>query len=152
MESIPTQVTVSSRLPVTPGTLWGAVVSTEGINHEMGPWLKFTPPGEIDLLSTAAGGEVLPLKIRGPFGLPLGRYPLKLERFEEGRGFLEQTWMLPFLLWQHERKIEADGDGVKVTDALGWRWKLALLDPLVRAGVGAFFRHRHRRLRHRFEP
>lgn len=147
MESIPSQVSIRSVLPVAPATVWDAVTSPEGLNREMKPWLSFVAPEGIDLLRNAASGEVLPLKIRGPLGLPLGRYPLRLVRFEEGRGFLEQTWMLPVLLWQHERIVEPENGGTVVTDRLGWRWKASFLDRLFRYGVRSFFRHRHRQLR-----
>lgn len=132
------------------GSLWDGVTSPEGINFEMGPWLRFVPPAEPDLLGLAASGEPLNLKVKGPLGFPLGRYPLQLKRLEEGKGFLEQTRMLPFLLWQHERNLEAYGDQTVIIDRLGWQWKPAFLDPLVRGGVRAFFRHRHRKLRRRF--
>ena len=150
MDSIPARVTVRSKLAVSPEELWQSVASAEGVNHEMGPWLRFVPPAGENLLEAAGRGEVLKLKIRGPLGIPLGNYPLRLVRLEEGRGFLEQTQMLPCLLWQHERTIEAEGDGTVITDRLGWRWKLRLLDPLLSPGVGVFFRHRHRKLRSRF--
>lgn len=152
MENVSTSVTVSSRLEVSPGELWAQVASAEGVNYEMGPWLGFEPPEGPDLLEAAASGEVLNLKVKGPLGLPLGHYPLHLVRFEEGRGFLEQTRMLPFLIWQHERRIEPDGDGSLITDRLGWRWRARFLDPFFRVGTRAFFRHRHRKIRSRFGP
>ena len=152
MTGISPQITVRTRLGVGTADLWGSVASAEGVNYEMGPWLRFIVPEGIDLLGRAASGPVLDLKIRGPFGLPLGHYPLQLKQLEQGRGFLEQTQMLPFLLWQHERTIEPDGEGSVITDRLGWCWRPAFLDPLAKVGVRAFFRHRHRRLRSRFGP
>lgn len=151
MEEIPAQVTVVSRLEVPPGELWTDIASADGINYEMGPWLRFIPPDGPDLLEAAAGGEVLRLRTKGPLGLPLGYYPLQLVRIQPGRGFLERTWMLPFLLWQHERSIEPDGDGSLITDKLGWRWRVRFLDSVFRVGTRAFFNHRHRRLRRRFQ-
>lgn len=150
VEDIPAQVTVHSRLNAGRDELWRSIASAEGVNYEMGPWLRFVVPEGIDLLGEAASGRVLSLKLRGPLGLPLGHYPLQLKRLDEGSGFLEQTWMFPFLLWQHERTIEPDGNGSAITDRLGWRWRATFLDPLARLGVRAFFRHRHRRLRARF--
>jgi len=144
---IESQVTVHSRLPVGPEELWRRVSSVEGINFEMGPWLKFVGPSDLDALAGSGESGTVGLRLKGPAGFPLGRYRLGLVRLDPGRGFLEQTRMLPFLLWQHERMIEPEGDGSLITDRLGWRWKLSLLDPLLRFGVRAFFQHRHRRLR-----
>ena len=120
------------------------------VNEEMGPWLKFVPQGDQDLLAAASEGHVLRLKVKGPLGLPLGHYPLQIKRLEEARGFLEQTQMLPFLFWQHERTIEPADQGSTVTDQLAWSWKATFLNPLLRIGVRTFFKHRHRQLRQRF--
>lgn len=116
----------------------------------MNPWLNFTPPEDIDLFEAAAKGDVLNLKVKGPLGIPLSRYPLQIKSLEEGKGFLEQTKMLPFLLWQHERKIESESGTTRVTDQLGWRWRATVLDPVFRVGVKLFFNHRHRQLKKRF--
>jgi hypothetical protein len=72
VEDIPAQVTVCSRLNAGTDELWGSVASAEGVNYEMGPWLRFLVPEGIDLLGEAASGRVLSLKLRGPLGLPLG--------------------------------------------------------------------------------
>ena len=149
-EVLENKVDVVSRLRAEPAEVWEGISSLQGINLEMSPWLDMTPPSGLDL-EAAASGEILPLKLKGPFGLPLGTYPLGLLRLTEGEGFLEQTWMLPFLLWQHEREITADPDGgTVITDSLGWKWQASFLDRLVAAGVRQFFRHRHRNLRERF--
>jgi hypothetical protein len=71
---IKVQVIVESVLDASPGALWIWVASAEGVNHEMAPWLSFTPLEGGDLLAAAASGEVLNLRVRGPLGLPLGRY------------------------------------------------------------------------------
>lgn len=144
---ITSRVEVSSRFAVDPDVLWDQIASLEGVNFEMGPLLKMVPSEGENLFETAASGRVLKLKLTGPFGLPLGYYPLQLKRLEVGRSFLEQTWMLPFLLWQHERTIEPDGDGARITDRLGWKWRFTPLDRIYAIGTRAFFRHRHRRLR-----
>lgn len=118
----------------------------------MGPWLNFAPPEGINLFEAASSGQVINLKVKGPLGVPLGRYPLRIKRLEEGKGFLEQTKMLPFLLWQHEREIESESGSTRITDQLGWRWKVTVFDPVFRVGVRLFFRHRHRQLNRRFGP
>lgn len=149
-EVLQSKVVIVSRLRAEPAEVWQGISSIEGVNHEMNPWLGMTPPPGTDL-EAAASGEILPLKLKGPLGLPLGTYPLGLLRLTEGEGFLEQTWMLPFLLWQHERGIAADpAGGTLITDSLGWQWRLGFLDRLVVAGVRRFFGLRHRSLKSRF--
>ena len=147
MNRLAPKVLVTSRIGSGADTVWEGVSGLDGVNLEMGPWLRMTAPGGAKL-AEATGGSVLDLKLSGPLGLPLGRYPLELKEIDEGRGFTEQTWMFPFLLWQHERVIEPGGEGVTfVTDRLGWKWRAGILDGIVTFGVRAFFNHRHRRLR-----
>lgn len=144
------KVVVVSRLQAEPAEVWDGISSIEGVNLEMKPWLRMAAPAGADL-GTTASGETLSLGLKGPAGLPLGNYPLGLIRLTEGEGFLEQTRMLPFFLWQHERRIApGPGGGTVITDSLGWKWRAELLDRVVAAGVRRFFRHRHRNLHERF--
>lgn len=143
------KVVVSSHLGAEPRVIWDEIASLDGVNREMAPWLRMIPPPGTDL-ADAASGEVFRLRLRGPGGLPLGGYPLQLRSYAEGAGFLEQTRIARLVLWQHQRTISADGDGgTLITDALGWVWRAALLDPVLAAAVRRFFGHRHRVLRDR---
>jgi hypothetical protein len=83
--------------------------------------------------------------------LPVDYDDLGLERIDPGRGFLERSTMLSQRLWEHERTIEplADG-GCTVSDRVAWEPRLPLPGRLLRPLFGAFFRHRHRRLRRHF--
>jgi hypothetical protein len=58
---------------------------------------------------------------------------------------------LDLAMVEHERTIEplADG-GCTVTDRVAWEPRLPLPGRLLRPLFGAFFRHRHRRLRRHF--
>ena len=142
-------MSVVSVLAADPGGVWKAISDLDGVNEEMAPWLEMNAPAGSSL-ETASSGEVLPLNLRGPGKLPLGTYPLRLVEFEEGNRFLEQTWMFPFFLWQHERSIEPLNGQTRITDSLGWKWRARRLDPLVAIGVRKFFEHRHGVLRRRF--
>lgn len=146
---LPAKVSVTSVLDAGPVEVWRSISELETVNEEMAPWLNMAAPAGSDLVA-AASGQVLPLKLRGPAGVPLGTYPLRLVQMDEGRGFLEQTWMLPFLLWQHERTIQTEAGRTRITDSLGWKWRARRLDPLVAVGVRRFFEHRHGVLRRRF--
>jgi hypothetical protein len=97
-------------------------------------------------------------------GVPLGRSwillgglipvdfdDLRLVELEPGRRFLERSRTSAFSVWQHERVVEPEGEGSRVTDRLGFEVRPALawmpgLSQLSRAIVAALFRHRHRRL------
>ena len=147
MARLATRVAVSSILKSDPSNVWLGISDLNGVNYEMSPWLHMTSPDGVRL-EDAANGEVLPLKLKGRGGFPLGTYRLGLETIVEGQGFLEQTRMLPFLLWQHERRIEAVGDGdTRIIDSLGWKWRATFLDRMFAAGVRKFFNHRHRKLK-----
>ena len=61
--------------------------------------------------------------------------------------------MLSMRRWRHERTLEPDGEAKTVVrDRLTFelRGSLRLLTPLVAAGIGALFSHRHRRLQRHF--
>ena len=101
-----------------------------------------------------------------PVGTPVGRCWMRLfgvlpfdfdhlliAELWPGRGFHEESTMLSMQLWRHERTLEPDGDAKTVVrDRLTFelRGPLRLLTPLVAAGIGALFGHRHRRLQRHF--
>ena len=150
-EVLESKVVVVSRLRADRARVWASISTLEGVNLEMNPWLDMTPPGGATL-EEALYRETLPLKLKGPLGIPLGTYPLGLLRLTEGEGFLEQTWMMPFLLWQHERTIrELPEGGTEITDALAWKWRAGPLDRVIAFGVRRFFEHRHRKLAEKVE-
>lgn len=142
-------MTIVSHLSAPPETIWTSISGFEGVNREMSPFLRMSPPDDVSLES-AIVGEVINVGLTGPFALPLGTYPLRLVEVEVGSRFLEQTQMLPFLLWQHERSISPHKGGTSISDSLGWRWRAHRLDPILAAGIRRFFAHRHRQLRREF--
>jgi hypothetical protein len=128
-------------------------MSAEGINFELAPLLRMTVPrglGTLDLDRVEPGrlGRSWILL----FGvLPVDYDDLGLERIEPGRGFLERSTMLSQRLWEHERTIEPRaGGGCTLTDRVAWEPRLPLPGRSLRPLFGAFFRHRHRRLRRHF--
>jgi hypothetical protein len=147
------EVRVESRLAAAPGAVWLRVMSAEGINDEMAPLFRMTVPRGLDGLDL---GRVEPGRLGRSWILLFGVLPvdsddLGLERIDPGRGFLERSTMLSQRLWEHERTIEplADG-GCTVSDRVAWEPRLPLPGRLLRPLFGAFFRHRHRRLRRHF--
>ena len=129
-------------------------MTPEGINDEMCPYLRMTLPRGVERLDPES------VEIGTPIGrswillfgvLPVDYDDLGLERIEPGRGFLERSTMLSQRLWEHERTIEPlAGGGCTVTDRVAWEPRLPLPGHLLRPLFGAFFRHRHRRLRRHF--
>ena len=147
------EIRVESSLEVEPAVVWARVMSAEGINDELWPWLRMTVPRGLDSLDLES---VEPGRLGRSWVLLFGLVPvdyddLGLERIEPGRGFLERSTMLSQRRWEHERTIEpVAGAGCVVTDRIAWEPRLPVPGRLLRPMFGAFFRHRHRRLRRHF--
>ncbi len=133
-------------------TVWERVVSQEGINYEMGPYIKMTMPkafrgksiGEVSP-GTHIGKSLLLL-----FGvIPFGYDDITITQIEPGRMFLEQSSMTGMRTWIHHRTLEPIGDKTIVTDSLTLAPRLRIpgLAGLLGTIVAAFFESRHRRLR-----
>jgi len=147
------EISVSSRLTAPPAEVWDRVISPEGINDEMRPYLRMTLPAGVEQLDpesveigVAIGRSWILL-----FGLlPFDYDDVTLERLEPGRGFLERSKMLSQRSWEHERTIEPTEGGCTVTDRVSWQPRLGLPGAPLRPVIGWFFRHRHKRLRQHF--
>ncbi len=144
---------IASTLRAEPAAVWERAMSAEGINAELGPFLRMTVPRGLDSLDLH-GLEPGPLGRSWLllFGLiPIDYDEIGLERLEPGRGFLERSTMLTQRLWEHERTIEADGEGATtIVDRLLWEPRLPLPGRLLRPLIAAVFRHRHKQLRRHF--
>lgn len=145
-----------SHLAAPASEIWDRIVTAEGINDEMRPWLTMSPPSHLP-------GEVLD---HAPLGVPLGRAWLRafgvvpverddlvLMELEPGRRFHEISTMMTARRWEHQRTLTPLGeqitqvhDRVVFEARLGGRGTEALMHLLVRA----VFTHRHHRLRRRF--
>jgi ligand-binding SRPBCC domain-containing protein len=144
---------VTSRLDASPREVWDRIVTPEGINDELRPFLRMTVPRGIERLDPAS------VELGKPIGrswillfgvLPIDRDDVTLVELEEGRRFLERSPMLSMKLWEHERTVEPNGSGCEITDRIRFQPRLGLPAALPRPLFRAFFRHRHRRLRRRF--
>ncbi|MGI9020731.1 MAG: hypothetical protein ACR2G3_08490 [Solirubrobacterales bacterium] len=137
------------------GDVWERAITEEGINHELGPWLRMTmPPG-------LRGSTIDDVEVGVPLGrswllalrlVPVDYDDLCLAELEPGRRFLERSTMLSMRLWQHERIVEPQGpDSAIVTDRLAFELRRlpAAIPGSARFAswlVGRIFAHRHRRL------
>jgi ligand-binding SRPBCC domain-containing protein len=134
--------------------VWDRAITEEGINDELAPILRMTMPDGL------RDRTVETVEVGVPLGrswillgrvLPVDYDDLQLAELEPGRRFLERSRTLTFSVWQHERIVEPEGEGCRVTDRLGFELKrgVAWIPGFARvagAVVGFLFRHRHRRI------
>lgn len=145
-----------SVLDADAGSVWQRVVSPEGINHEMRPWMTMaTPHGNQNLTIDAVSvGEPLGRAWLRLFGvLPFDYDALTITALEPGRRFREESTMLSMRRWVHDRTVEPAPDGrTTVTDHVTLAPRLPLIPAggLLHGVLAAFFRHRHRRLAQHF--
>jgi hypothetical protein len=149
----------TSRVAAPAAEVWSRAITPEGINHELGPWLRMTMPAGLQgaTIDDVSTGEPLGrswLLLGGL--LPVDYDDLQLAELEPGRRFLERSSMLSMRVWQHERVVDQDGPAAcTVTDRLTFELRRPLrwipgFDRLAGAIVGRLFAHRHRRLKERF--
>ena len=136
--------------------VWDRVVTPEGINDELRPWMTMSMP---------RGAESLTVD-NVPVGEPIGRCWMRLfgvvpfdydlltiAELLPGQGFREESTMLSMRRWRHERTVTPEGDDKSlVHDRLTFQLRVLLrpLTPLIGAGIRALFGHRHRRLQRHF--
>jgi ligand-binding SRPBCC domain-containing protein len=136
--------------------VWQRVVSPEGINDEMRPWLTMSMPrGTEDLsIDTIELGVPLGRAWIRLFGvLPIDFDHLSIAALDPGRSFHEKSTMLSMRSWQHERTLTPLTDATtRVHDRVTFelRWFMRLSAGLLRRLLAAFFAHRHRRLARHF--
>jgi hypothetical protein len=149
------EITVTSELDVDPEALWTRVTDPVGINDELRPLMRMTVPAGA---SNFGLDDPEPGRIGRSWLLLFGFLPfdyddITIVRLEPGRGFLERSSMLSMRLWEHERTLTPLGENrCRITDRVAWEPRLPLPGAWVRPLVLAVFRHRHKRLRLRFEP
>lgn len=145
--------THTSAITAPPSVVWARVVSPEGINDEMRPWLTMSVPAGAD------GVTIDNLDV----GVPIGRAPLRLFGFipfdyddltiaelEPGRRFREESTMRSMTSWTHDRTVTATADGnTQLIDRISFRPRAPLrpLGPVLARCLRAYFGHRHRRLK-----
>lgn len=136
--------------------VWARVVTPEGINDELRPWMTMSMPrGQNSLtIDTVPVGTPVGRCWMRLFGvLPFDYDDLMIAELWPGRSFHEESTMLSMRRWRHERTLEPDGEAKTVVrDRLTFelRAPLRLLTPIVAAGIRALFGHRHRRLQRHF--
>lgn len=144
----------SSDLKSPVDLVWNHVSTMEGVNGELGPWVRMTVPRALRgrrLEDVEPGREAFVSTLLLFSVLPFDRHHLTIERIHD-TGFDEESWTWLQRRWRHERRVEAiEGvdDGCRVVDRLTVEPRLApafLVKPVVRR----IFEARHRKLRSRF--
>lgn len=133
------------------GTVWERIINQEGINHEMGPYLKMTMPKSFrgKSIGDVSAGTHIGKSLLLLFGvIPFGYDDITIAQIDPGRMFLEESVMTGMRTWIHHRALEPVGDTTIVTDAITLAPQLPIpgLARLLGTVVAAFFEHRHRRL------
>jgi hypothetical protein len=135
------------------------VVTPEGINDELRPWMRMTVPRRLrgKTIDDVEPGQRLGRSWLLLFGLiPFDYDDLGLAELGPGHRFLERSTMLSMRSWQHERTVvPVDATACEVTDRVTFepRRPLAIVPGsamMTRALLTRVFAHRHRRLARHF--
>jgi ligand-binding SRPBCC domain-containing protein len=136
--------------------VWARVVTPEGINDEVRPWMTMSMPRGAKSLTVdnVPIGETIGRAWLRLFGVvPFDYDRLTIAELVPGRSFDEQSTMMSMRRWRHQRSVSPDGDGKAVVhDRITFQLRAPLrpLTPIIAAGLRALFGHRHRRLQRHF--
>lgn len=142
-----------SSLAADVAAVWSVVSTMDGVNSELHPFVHMSGVGHETLPTDITPGEVLFKSWLLLFCvLPFDRHALALVRIEEDHGFVEESTSWLQRRWHHERRITAnDAQGCDITDRLLIEPRVRFARPVVAFAATLLFRHRHRRLRRRFD-
>ena len=150
---------ITTRLNAPAEQVWEAALSPEGINHELGPWVRMTLPKGIEeglTIDTAPLGEKLGRSwIFLAKVIPVDYDDLALAERGPGMRFLERSQLGSARSWQHEREVvPIDESSCEITDrlAIELRGPLRAIGGRAMAGriIRGLFTHRHKRLAERW--
>ena len=144
----PLRVELSTHVTAAPDAVWARVSTFEGVNHELGPWLRMTAPAglRIEPESIPLGERWFRSRLLLLGLLPVDYDDLTFISITVGRGFHERSQMRSMRVWEHERTLEPDGEGTLVRDRLSFVPRVRAATGAQRALVAWTFRRRQRRL------
>src|SRR3954447_11793855 len=99
------EISITSRLDASPAAVWDRVMTPEGINDEIRPYLRMTLPRGVERIDPES------VEIGTPIGrswillfglLHFADDELGVARLERAHGFLERSRMLSQRTWEHE--------------------------------------------------
>lgn len=136
--------------------VWERVISPEGINHELRPWMTMSMPagaGDLSIDTVEVGKPLGRSWIRLAGVVPFDYDDLTITELVPGRSFREESAMLSASSWRHERSLTPTASGgTHVHDRLTFTPRVpgraaAAVQSRI---IAALFRHRHRRLAEHF--
>lgn len=139
-----------SRLAVSVNVLSEQVLTMNGVNHELSPWINMSAPDDWQAKAISNWPENTALFhswIRLFGVIPIDCHTFRFSEVSD-RGFNEasSSWMNKH--WQHTRTLlPLDSNGVLVSDRVAYQSRLGPLGWLFLPVYKALFKHRHRRLR-----
>jgi ligand-binding SRPBCC domain-containing protein len=143
----------TSAVPAPAERVWERVISKEGINDELMPFMKMTMPRALKgkTIADVAPGQKLGRSWILLFGfIPFDYDNLGLAELDPPRRFLERSTMASMRSWQHERIVEPTGTTSAVTDRITFEMRKPLaavgLERATVASLERMFAHRHGRL------
>lgn len=150
----PGGLVISSDLAAAPEVVWRHAMSPAGVNRELAPLLRMTFPAGVDDLTAGwqPGRRLFRSWILLGGVLPVEYDDLALAELEPGHRFLERSSLLSQRVWEHERLVEPNGSGCRLTDRLRFEPRLHWLAPAYARVFRLVFRWRHRNLRRLFGP
>lgn len=130
-----------------------ATLTMDGVNAELGPWLRMTAPagwaekpiGEWPTAQPLFASWILLLGV-----VPVDRHFFQLRSVQPGSGFVEESSSLVNRSWVHQRSVTQVQGGCRMVDSVHYRSRLPLLGHLLKPVYRLVFWWRHRRLRSRF--
>lgn len=150
---------ITTRLAAPAEQVYAEAMTGDGINYEIGPWLRMTMPKSIPPGMTID---------QAPVGEQLGRSWILLARVipvdyddltlvERGPGFrfLERSQLGSAKSWEHEREVVAIGDeACQISDRVCHQPRALLRlvggAAIAQRVIAMLFHHRHRRLTQRW--
>jgi hypothetical protein len=147
-----------TKISVLPGVLpqdvWERIVTPEGINNELSPYVQMTVP------SLMRGKSISEIPVATPLGrswfllfgiLPFDYDELTVAELEPGRRFLEKSSMFSIRHWSHERTLTPVPGGCEVKDRVEFELRpffarIPGMYSLVMSTLQFLFNHRHKKL------
>lgn len=147
---------ITSRIKADKASVWYHMSSMAGVNLELSPYIKMTYPKDkanlSDLSTQFISGETIFVSFLLLFGLiPIDVHFLRLDAFDKGISFTENSVSLLQESWKHHRiLIQTSAECVDVTDTVTFQPRLPLLGHLLLPMVRFVFRGRHINLQSMF--
>ena len=120
----------------------------EGVNGELGPFVRMTAPDEwkTESLTRAPADKRLFSSIILLYGIiPVDFHHIQFKEIGNN-GFVEESVSLWMERWQHRRDITDTDDGCMLTDEIVFASRIPGMDRLLAPIYRFVFRHRHARL------